>query len=177
MIIDDKILIKINNRYVKYYKNKGYNIKGGDEVLVNVNDLPDNSHYVVNVICDNCGKKVSIKYYNYILNINKNDIYSCNNCKHQSIINTNLNKYGVKSTLELDEIKEKSRKTMIDKYGVDHYSKSEEFKNLTLNKYGVKSTLELEEVKEKSRKTMIDKYSVDHYSKTEEFKSKIKKKA
>ena len=41
MILTKKLIIKINNRYVKYYKNLGYtDIKGGDEIEINVEDLP-----------------------------------------------------------------------------------------------------------------------------------------
>jgi hypothetical protein len=175
VILDKQIKIVINNRHVKYYKDKGYNIKGGDTIIINIEDLPDSSHYMVNVKCDICNKEHKIKYYNYFINLNKNNKYYCFNCKGHLIKKTNLKKYGVESTLQLNSVKEKSKKTMIDKYGIDHYSKSDKFKNNVIDKYGVKSTLQLNSVKEKSKKTIIDKYGVDHYSKSKDFSDKIKK--
>jgi len=127
MLVNSKIKIKVNNRKVKYYKEKGYtNFKGGDEMIINIEDLPKNSHYIVDVICDRCETKDKIKYYNYVQNIIKG-IYSCRKCSHHSIVESNLKKYGVRSTLELDDVKEKSKNTLIKKYGVEHYSKTDEF--------------------------------------------------
>jgi len=176
MLITKEITIKINNRYIDFYKNKGYDVKGGKFHNIKIEDLAKSSHYLVKVECDKCKDEKEIKYYNYINNIEKNKIYICNKCKGESIKNSNISKYGVKSTLELETVKEKSKKTMIEKYGVDHYSKSDDFKNLSIEKYGVKSTLELESVKEKSKKTMIEKYGVDHYSKSDNFIKKVNEK-
>jgi hypothetical protein len=173
MLITKEITIKINNRYIDFYKSKGYDVKGGTFHKIKIEDLSLSSHYLVKVKCDKCGDEKEIKYYNYITNIEKNKIYICNKCKGEIIKNSNLLKYGVKSTLELDSVKEKCKKTMIEKYGVEHFSKSDDFKNLSIKKYGVKSTLELDWVKEKCKKTMIEKYGVYHYSKCKNFIKKV----
>ena len=110
MLIDKKITIKINNRYINYYKEKGYkNVLGGKLLTIKIEDLPDNSHYKIKVKCDKCIEENEIKYYNYFLNITKNKKYICNKCKGETIVKSNLLKYGVKSTLELDYVKEKSK--------------------------------------------------------------------
>jgi len=155
MLITKEITIKINNRYIDFYKNKGYDVKGGKFHNIKIEDLAKSSHYLVKVECDKCKDEKEIKYYNYINNIEKNKIYICNKCKGESIKNSNISKYGVKSTLELESVKEKSKKTMIEKYGVDHYSKSDNF---------------IKKVNEKCNK----KYGVEHYSKTDKFKEQIR---
>jgi very-short-patch-repair endonuclease len=173
MLIDKEIEIYLNNRYKQYYKDNGYNTDGVKKLIIKIEDLPKVSHYNVKVKCDKCGNEKEIKYYNYIINFEKKGKYICNNCKSETISDSNLLKYGVKSTLQLDSVKEKCKNTMIEKYGVDHYSKTDEFKNLSVEKYGVKSTLELNYVKEKSKKTMNERYGVDYYSKCDNFKEQI----
>ena len=69
MILTKKVNIKINNRHVKYYKEKGYDIKGGDQIDINIADLPEQSHVIVKVKCDVCDDEKEIMYYNYINNI------------------------------------------------------------------------------------------------------------
>jgi hypothetical protein len=156
MIIEKEIKIKVNNRYINYYKEKNYlNVIGNNFLIVKIEDLPKTSHYKINTICDECGNNYNIKYYNYVANIEKNGKYICNGCKTKYTIESNLIKYGVKSTLELDSVKEKSKKTMLEKYGVDHYSKSEDF----IKKVNI---------------CCNNKYNVDHYSKSDEFKEKIR---
>jgi len=173
MLIDKEIEIYLNNRYKQYYKDKGYNTDNTKSLTIKIEDLPKVSHYKVKVKCDKCGNEKEIKYYNYVINFEKKGKYICNDCKAETIENSNLLKYGVKSTLQLNSVIEKCKTTMLERYGVDHYSKTEEFKNLNMIKYGVKSTLELDYVKDKTKKTMIERYGVDHYSKCDIFKEQI----
>jgi hypothetical protein len=172
MIITKKLKIKVNNRYVKYYKERGYDIKGGDEIEIDINDLPENSHCEIQVLCSYCRNIKTIKRYNYV------DDYCCKDCKKYKTEKTNIKKYGVKSTLLTNNVKEKTKNYMVDKYGVDHYSKTDEFKEKILTKTNGKgSTLLLEENKIKTKNTLMKKYGVDHYSKTNDFKQKLKNKS
>jgi len=197
MLIIEGVEIKVNNRYVKYYKEKGYNnFKGGDTLTVKIYDLPPNSHVEVECECDNCKSINKIKYYNYLNNISNGGVYLCKKCKHIKIENTNMERYGVKTTLLEENTINKIKKTIKDKYGVDHYSKTQEFKDkiieINMNKYGVEQYFTSEQIKEdrlnkfgyeyysqtqefkdKYKKTILNKYGVDHYSKTQEFKNKI----
>lgn len=43
-------------------------------------------------------------------------------------VNTQMNKFGVKRAIQLDEFKEKRKQTSLERFGVDNYSKTEEFK-------------------------------------------------
>ena len=39
MLLTKNIKIKINNRYIKYYQNLGYQVKGGQECEIKIEDL------------------------------------------------------------------------------------------------------------------------------------------
>jgi hypothetical protein len=199
MILTKEIILKINNRYVKYYKDKGYNnFKGGDNIIVDIKDLPSNSHVEVECKCDNCDSINTIKYYNYVNNISNGGIYLCKKCKNIKTEKTNMERYGVKTTLLEKNTIKKGKETTKEKYGVEHYSKTKEFKdkmiehnlknygveqyfssdkvkNDRFEKFGVEYFSQTEQYKEQYKNTILEKYGVEHYSKTNDFKDKIKK--
>jgi hypothetical protein len=91
--------------------------------------------------------------------------------------NTCLEKYGMTNPLlrpdiiesnrkwmSSDEFKEKSKITLIKNWGVDSFSKTEEFKNIIENDKYI--------IIEKIKKTFLKKYGVDSFSKTNDWKSK-----
>ena len=61
MIIEQTLIVKITKRNKKYYKEKGYKVDTS-EILVNTNDLPLQSHYIVDVKCNNCNKIFQKEY-------------------------------------------------------------------------------------------------------------------
>lgn len=69
---------------------------------------------------------------------------------------------------------EKAKRTSLERYGVDHYSKTDEYiKHRTktnLEKYGVEHVKQAEWAKEKSKKTNLERYGVEHYIQTAEGK-------
>lgn len=107
--------------------------------------------------------------------------------------NTTFERFGANSWAESDIAKEKIRmpwsedkkeafkillaKTHTEKYGVDHYSKTQEYldkRNATILKQSDgKYTNHFQNV-EKIKTSCIEKYGVDHYSKTEEGRNKLK---
>jgi len=204
MLITKKVKVKINNRYVKYYKELGYtNIKGGDEIEILVEHLSEKSHNKVLVECDNCHIQQEIKYYNYTTNIKNQNIYLCKKCKNIKTEKTNIKKYGVKTTLLEEKTQKKIKETLLNKYKVDHYSKSDEFKdkiikinkdkydvdyyfqskeykrkrkNIFLEKYGVEFYSQHKDYNKKRKNTTLKNYGVEHYSKSQEFREKITKK-
>ena len=86
MLMDKEIEINVNNRHISYYKNKGYNARGNKSLIIDINDLPENSHYKVRVKCDKCKIEKDIKYYNYFINIKNKNEYVCNNCKRKQVV-------------------------------------------------------------------------------------------
>ena len=85
-------------------------------------------------------------------------------------------KYGVDNPMKSNVIKEKVKATCLEKYGVENVYASEEIKEKIKktfdDKYGCHPRL-LKETENKRRKTCIEKYGVDSYSKTDEYKNTI----
>tara|TARA_Y100000034_G_scaffold30763_1_gene37593 strand:- start:1092 stop:1826 length:735 start_codon:yes stop_codon:yes gene_type:complete len=71
-------------------------------------------------------------------------------------------KYGVDSTFELKSVKRKSRKTCLDRYGVETYSQTDEWnekiKQTCLDRFGFESPIENPDILEKRNKTMIERW-------------------
>lgn len=74
--------------------------------------------------------------------------------RYELIRQNTISKYGVTSTLQLEEVKEKSRETCLKKYGVENPMKTEE-------------------IQAKVKKTVQEKYHVENYAQTEEYRKKI----
>ena len=116
------------------------------------------------------------------------DLYEIPLCKECNINKVNFNnrnkewkylnfcstKCGTKSKIT----QEKLKKSNIERYGVDNYSKSTDYKNkMKINnnvKYGVDWYQQTEEHRKKSIATCLQKYGFDNYTKSDEFKNKIK---
>lgn len=77
-----------------------------------------------------------------------------------------------------NELSEKIKRTMLEKYGVEHTSQSIEIKNKVkqnnLKKYGVSSPTQLKAIQDKITETTLKRYGVRRYSQTLECKNKIK---
>ena len=91
---------------------------------------------------------------------------------------TNLEKYGVQWFSKTKEYRDKCKETCIKKYGVSSYTKLNECKekiaNTNLEKYGSSCSLHGEEIKEKTKQTNLEKYGVENVFANEEIKNKIK---
>jgi len=134
------------------------------------------------IYCKECNKnKVSPK-------MNWRDgykTYCSNKCSansdslRESAKKTLIEKYGVDHYSKTDDYVKKVKETSIDRYGVDNYSKTDDYvsksKKTYMNRYGVDSYTKTSEYVDKSKKTCLDKYGVDSYVKTEEFKSRFRK--
>jgi hypothetical protein len=92
---------------------------------------------------------------------------------------TSIDKFGVEHAMKLEEYKDKLKNTMIEKYGVDNFTKTDVFsdkvKETSIIKYGVEHHMKTNESKEKIKKTNLEKYGVDHVNKLPEFADKLKK--
>ncbi|MGL5961440.1 MAG: DUF7487 domain-containing protein [Cetobacterium sp.] len=112
----------------------------------------------------------------------------------QKIQSTCLERYGVKFPLQNKFIQAKIsqhfletiganrpmanqeywKNCLLDLYGVDHYSKTDQFKidyvKTCMAKYGVDHYSKTDQFKIDYVKTCMAKYGVDHYSKTDQFK-------
>lgn len=136
-------------------------------------------------ICDECGKQVEKRY---VSTHPIDNLTFCNRkCLGQSKKNgllsektrkTLLRKYGVEYPSQSLEVKEKIRKNSLEKYGVTHHTKSKDFKEKErqrrVAKFGVEHHWMLDEVKQKRKETWLQNYGVDNPAAAEEIKEKIK---
>lgn len=94
-------------------------------------------------------------------------------------LNTNLEKYGYKTSFSTKETQDKVKQTFIQKYGVTNPYAAEEIKNkiqqANIEKYGVSNSQQREEVKQKTKETNLKKYGHVCAMQSETLKPKIKK--
>lgn len=82
-----------------------------------------------------------------------------------------LEKYGVKSTNQLDSKKEKVKQTNIKKYGVENiFQDTERMKKAYQEKLGVDNPWQSETVKEKTKRTKLERYGDENYRNDEKIK-------
>jgi len=97
----------------------------------------------------------------------------------EKIEQTNQAKYGVKSTLQLDEVRKKGKITMTKKFGVEHAAQSEvvreKMRNTNIERRGTEYASQSSEVKKKIAETNNERYGnnsslhgVDVHTKTME---------
>jgi hypothetical protein len=202
MIKNNESKVEITTRNIKYYKDKNYKCEVGDLITINVSNMAKMSHNKVIAICEICQIEVEIPFYKYNKNKERQGYYSCKKCSVKKRENTNFKKYGVKSPfnksdvlennrkwMSSDEFKNKSKKSLLKKYGVDSYSKTDSFRkkisdfnvdnkeilkekreSTCLEKYGYKSILEIPGLKEKS---MFEKYGASYSFHIPEIREKI----
>ncbi len=104
----------------------------------------------------------------------------CKECvkinKTKKFEDTNFEKYGANHYLKTEEGKNKVKDTVMKKYGVEYTSQLPEIrkkvKNTVFKKYGFNSSLQVPEIKEKIKNTYIVKYGVEHPMQNEEIKKK-----
>ena len=178
MILTKCITIKICSKNIQHFKNKGYNVKIGEIIDINVDDLSPQSNKIIVVQCDKCGKIKKIKYQTYMLNIKFGETYyACSEkCAWYKNRKTNLERYGVDVVTKNADVKNKYKETCMQKYGVANYSQTDEFKdkykNTMLKKYGVENGFQSEDIKAKSIMTNILKYGTPYNMQRQEMKDK-----
>ena len=75
-----------------------------------------------------------------------------------------VKKYGVKTTLQLQLVKDKIKITKKEKYGDENYVNVEKAKKTNLEKYGVEFSLQSIEIREKGKNTKKEKYDDENYN-------------
>jgi len=179
MILTEKVLIRMNAQHITKYRNKGYVCKKNEITEVKVEDLLDKSTAIVKVKCDICGQEKELKYYVYRKNFDKYNCYSCSiKCASDKSKQTILDKYGVDNPAKSEKIKNKIENTNIKKYGTKTPAQNscikEKMQTTCLNKYGVKNSFQSEEIKGKIKIINLEKYGVINPGQSEEIKQKIK---
>lgn len=133
--------------------------------------------------CVICGKEFKPKHKNQILCDDKH-VRTCPVCgKEFDVLIGNLDKVccsqkcrGVyeRNNGAFKKASLKAKQTCLDKYGVDSYSKTDEFiereKKTCLEKYGTEFAIQNDDVKDKRVQTVRKRYGVDNVSQIEELK-------
>lgn len=126
MIITREASVKISDHNYSYYEELGYIVAIGEKLIIPIELLSTGSHQKISCQCDGCGIIKDVIFKNYINYGNKWGEYYCRKCsetKRKKSLNLN---YGVDYPIQSKEIKKRIQKTMIEKWGVDNLSKSQE---------------------------------------------------
>lgn len=180
MLISEKIKINITNKNYDHFNNLGYSVKYGNIIEVFVKDLMKTSKYKIKVSCDLCGKEKEIQYQSYYKQHEKEDFDTCIKCKSIKSKKTMLEKYGVEHALQNEKIMNKAKNTMIERYGVENVANSieiqEKTKKTIIEKYGVEYITQTKEFKDAAKKTKKEKYGNENFTNFEQIKQTKKEK-
>lgn len=163
MLVSKIIKMKWNsNNKARYTKLQYKFTKMNDYFMVKISDLSKSSHKLVVVKCDYCGKVLLRPYCDYLRCNDKNTGDACLECKKYKTEHTNMKKYGVKSTAQVDSVRQKQLQTTQERYGCKYYFQSNQFKlksrQTCLNRYGCEYGLQFPQIKEKLFQTNLQKY-------------------
>ena len=183
---------------IQYYKDKGYDAKYHESLIVNVQDLPNNSHIKLEVLCDMCEiNTMFVKYCDYNKCIKNTGSYVCKDCSYKKSKQTNLLRYNVDNYGKTEECHRKMKDTLKAKYNVEHNSQlsdyAKKYNKTCINRYGesysqyfakkasdtfFKNTgysnpSQSPEIREKMIQTFVEHYGVDNPLKSPEIREKI----
>lgn len=178
MLLSKTVFIKQSTYMKRYYEDKGYPfIKRGYIMEVKVEDLPETSNAIVDTVCDFCGEPHKMTYCKYIGA--KDSGICCYKCRYKKSKKTNIEKYGVENTSQLEENKEKRRETCMERYGYPSNLCTDDTKRkireTCLKKYGVECALQSPEIIAKAKKTSRERYNVENCMQNDIVKSKVRK--
>lgn len=182
MLKHEIIKIKLSNKNISYYKLvlNNNNLSVNDAIDILSDRISNGSSIKITGICDICGseKKISKKSYNIQSNFSKG-IFTCSKkCSLLKSKKTNLEKWGVENPFQSEEIKEKIKKTNKRKYGVCNPQQCDSIKKKTkktnLEKWGYESVSKSEIVKNKVIRTNNIKFGVDYPSMNKDIIKKMK---
>ena len=180
MILTKEVELKPTGKSIGYYRSLGYDAKCRMPLLIKIEDLPEHSDAIIEVLCDYCNKNiVSMKYSSYTKGAKNVEKHACESCRYEKIKEVTKKLYGVECIGSLPETKEKRDKTILKRYNIDCYSKTEESREKArktfLDKYGVDNPSKSQAVSEKRKSTNLQKYGVAYTLQSPEVREKISK--
>ena len=149
MILYEILPIRINQRNVGIYRNKGYDCKYGDTIDVPQEDVVEGSPVLEERVCDCCGKTYSRRHSQHIVTFKRFGKDVCTDCfKHDKEIRKT--------------VQEHKEAAFIQKYGVKNPFSSpdiiKKIEDVMIERYGVKNPTQLEEIRKKQEATMVKFY-------------------
>lgn len=178
-ILTKEVEVMPMGKAIQHYKDKGYDVKHKQLLIVSVDDLPKGSDAKVEVLCDMCHKnQMMVKYNNYNRIIKNTGSYVCRECASQKRRKTNQKRYGTSFPIQLELFKEKREQTYLERYGVTNYAQTKEclekMKQTCVEKYGVEYSSQFPATKEKTKQTNLERYGAEYPAQTEEVKEKLR---
>lgn len=168
----------MNGKHISRYRELGYTCKVGEIIKIDVKDIARNSSIKIIVRCEICEEDRTIGNETYYNSIDNGGYYSCSKCKGKKSRKTNLERYGVESYTQTEEYLEKSKNTNIKKYGAEwRLQNPKEYRKqmkTNLEKYGVENVFQSEDIKSKIKETNLEKYGFEYNSQREDIKEKVK---
>lgn len=159
-----EICIYHKNYILDEYRTKGYECELGVPFMVKFEDLRAKQNVKIKVKCDYCGKEFMMKNGHYQKDVLGGIIkkVACIDCSRKKQAESNMLVYGVKSTAQLKEVREKQKNTMLERYGVVNILQTEDgqrkAKETNMKKYGVEWAGQAECVRNKRENTMLERY-------------------
>lgn len=120
-----------------------------------------------------CGKKECVKIYreNECLNKFGSKTPLGSDVIRNKIKETIKNKYGSDSYFMTDDFKSKSKQTKLERYGDENYHNFEQTKQTNIKKYGSEYIFQTDLWNEKNIETCRKKFGVDYYVQTENIRN------
>ena len=170
-IISTEVEVIPAGKMIQYYKNKGYDPKNKQPLIIDVTDLSNNSHQIIKVKCDICGKEKDSIYQNYFKITNGlTTPYYCSECAPKKVEENCMKKYGVSNHSKRLEVIQKIQNTFQTKYGVNYAMEVPEIrariKENTIAKYGVSNVMYIPEFREQAKikqQEYLEEHKDEHY--------------
>ena len=144
-----------NNKMNLYFHEDAVIEKTDDYIIVDISKMKTGTNQRVDVQCDYCGKILNVKFNDYKRVMDRNLIgkYACRSCGGKKCKETMNIKYGVDNCSQLDDVKNKKIKTCKKNYNCDYPMQSKLVKDKTRcsmkNKYGVEHNFHRKEIVDK----------------------------
>jgi hypothetical protein len=145
MILDKEVRIKNNGRIINHYRSMGLDVNS-EFIIVPIDLVTNGSHIEVSCCCDTCGLMSRMMFKTYKAHTKYDGLYYCVSCsliKKKKVINE---KYGVDSYTQTQDFKNKSKISCLEKYGTEFYQSSikykEQIKNTCLDRYGCENVMQ-----------------------------------
>jgi hypothetical protein len=169
-----------------------HNMNMYNDIIKLTNFLPNNATLVQRlwhiynnifdiVLCE-YDNKTSVKFKSFsdgYYNFSSSSTSNKSQIKKDKVKKTILSKYGVESYTQTEDFKNKSKKHWIEKYGVDNPSKSTVIKNKKIetckNNYDVSWPQQSKKIRDKSITTNLSKYGVENPMMSHIIKNKTSK--